>query len=71
MSSSKMPIAGYLALLRRNGTLVQVGNHDDGVFEVPAPGLFIGRKKLAGSMIGAPGKIREMLQLAAEKNVKL
>jgi D-arabinose 1-dehydrogenase-like Zn-dependent alcohol dehydrogenase len=65
-----MPIAGYLALLRRDGTLVQVGNPDDGVFEVPPPSLIIGRKKLAGSMIGAPGEIREMLQLAAEKNVK-
>ncbi|KIW12821.1 hypothetical protein PV08_08008 [Exophiala spinifera] len=70
VSSSKMPIAGYLSLLRRDGTLVQVGNPDDGVFEVPAPGLIIGRKRLAGSMIGAPGEIREMLQLAAEKNVK-
>ncbi|KAH0847973.1 hypothetical protein AYO21_03659 [Fonsecaea monophora] len=70
ISSSKMPIAGYLALLRRDGTLVQVGNPDDGVFEVPATGIIIGRKKLAGSMIGAPGEIREMLQLAAEKNVK-
>lgn len=65
-----MPISGYLALLKRDGTLVQVGNPDDGVFEVPAPSLIIGRKTLAGSMIGAPGEIREMLQLAAEKNVK-
>lgn len=65
-----MPVAGYLALLIRDGTLVQVGNADDGLSSVPAPGLNIGRKRLAGSMIGAPGEIREMLQLAATKNVK-
>lgn len=65
-----MPIAGYLALLRRDGTLAQVGNPDDGLFSVPSIGLIIGRKRFAGSMIGAPGEIREMLQLAAEKNVQ-
>ncbi|KAF2647047.1 putative zinc-binding alcohol dehydrogenase [Lophiostoma macrostomum CBS 122681] len=70
ISSSNMPIAGYFALLKRDGTLAQVGNPDDGVFSVPAPGLIIGRKRLAGSMIGAPGEIREMLQLAADKHVK-
>ena len=64
-----MPIAGYLALLKRDGTLAQVGNPDDGLFSVPAPSLIIGRKRLAGPRIGAPKEIREMLQLAAEKSV--
>ncbi|KIW01730.1 uncharacterized protein PV09_06907 [Verruconis gallopava] len=70
ISSSKMPLGKYLGLLRRDGTLVQVGNPDDGVFEVPAPSLIFGRVKLGGSLIGSPQDIREMLQLAVEKNVR-
>jgi alcohol dehydrogenase (NADP+) len=56
--------------LRRDGTLAQVGNPDDGLFLVPSTSIIIGRKSLVGSMIGSPGEIREMLQLAAEKNVQ-
>ena len=53
-----MHITRYLALLRRDGTLAQVGaqvgNPDDEVFEIPAPELIIERKTIASSMIGAP-----------------
>ncbi len=64
-----MPIGDYLSLLRTDGVLTQVGNPEDGVLQVPAPSLIMGRIKLAGSLIGSPSEIREMLQLAADKKV--
>ena len=60
----------YLSLLRLDGVFVQVGNPDDGPFQVPAPALIMGRKNLQGSLIGSPGEIKEMLNFAAEKKVK-
>jgi alcohol dehydrogenase (NADP+) len=70
----QMHITRYLALLRRDGTLAQVGaqvgNPDDEVFEIPAPELINERNIIASSMIGAPREIREMLQLVAEKKLK-
>jgi len=63
-------MGAYLSLLRKNGILVQLGNPDDGVFQVPASSLIMQRVKLEGSLIGSPHEIREMLQFAAEKKVK-
>lgn len=64
-----MPFADYLGLLKRDGTLVQVG-----LPEAPIPlrfGSLVGaRRRIAGSGIGSPAEIREMLQLAADKQVK-
>ena len=65
-----MPIHDYVSLLKVDGTLTQVGAPEDGKLEIPAFALIPGRKKLAGSCIGSPDEIREMLTLAAEKNVK-
>ncbi|KAH7396668.1 putative zinc-binding alcohol dehydrogenase [Phaeosphaeria sp. MPI-PUGE-AT-0046c] len=70
ISSAKTPMANYLSLLRRDGALVQIGLPDDGVFQVPAHPLAFGRKKLGSSLIGSPAEIREMLQLAADKDVQ-
>ena len=64
-----MPITDYLSLLKTDGTLVQVGSPDDGVFQVPGHELIVGRAKMAGSLIGSPDEIREMLQLAADKRL--
>jgi alcohol dehydrogenase (NADP+) len=64
-----MPLNDYLSLLRTDGTLIQVGNPDDGLLAVPAPALIMRRATLAGSMIGSPGEIREMLQFAVDKKV--
>ncbi|KAJ9137835.1 Cinnamyl alcohol dehydrogenase [Coniochaeta hoffmannii] len=69
ISSSKAPISDYLALLRPGGVMIQVGLPEDGLLGVPARPL-IRRVRLEGSLIGSPGEIREMLELAAEKNVK-
>ena len=65
-----MPIGDYLSLLRKDGVFVQVGNPDDGLFSVPAPRLIMARASIGGSLIGSPQEIKEMLQLAVEKNVR-
>lgn len=62
-------IGDYLSLLKKDGILVQVGNPDDGAFQVTAVSLISSRALMAGSMIGSPNELREMLQLAAEKKV--
>lgn len=69
VSSSKAPMGDYLSLIRHGGVMVQVGAPDDGVFQVPAYPLIRG-VRLEGSLVGSPGEIREMLDLAAEKSVK-
>ncbi|KAH7376334.1 cinnamyl alcohol dehydrogenase [Plectosphaerella cucumerina] len=70
VSSSSIPLTDYLGLLRLDGTFVQVGNPDDGALSlVPGP-LLSKRAKIAGSGIGSPDEIREMLQLAADRGLK-
>jgi alcohol dehydrogenase (NADP+) len=69
VSSTSVPMADYIALLKTGGVIIQVGMPDGGVFEVPALPLINGIR-LEGSLIGSPGEIREMLDLAAEKGVK-
>ncbi|KIL84577.1 nadp-dependent alcohol dehydrogenase [Fusarium avenaceum] len=71
VSSTKMPLDGYLKLLKVGGTLIQVGAPDEG--KLPAMNIFtmlMGGLKFAGSGIGSPSEIRDMLELAAEKNIK-
>lgn len=69
-SSSKMPMQGYSQLLRTRGTFIQLGAPEDGGLEIPAFALIMKGMKLGGSMIGSPDEIREMLELAAAKNIK-
>ncbi|KAJ5809067.1 NADP-dependent alcohol dehydrogenase 7 [Penicillium pulvis] len=69
-SSSKMPMLGYSQLLRTRGTFIQLGAPEDGGLEIPAFALIMKGMKLGGSMIGSPDEIREMLELAAAKNIK-
>lgn len=69
VSSSKMPVAQYIGLLRPNGGLVQIGLPDDGKLDAPILPL-LQRKKVESSLIGSPGEIREMLDLVAEKGIK-
>lgn len=64
-----MPLNEYLQLLKLNGTLVQVGAPENPVPLRPFA-LIAGRKNLTGSGIGSPGEIREMMQLAADKQIK-
>ncbi|THW77327.1 putative zinc-binding alcohol dehydrogenase [Aureobasidium pullulans] len=70
VSSGKMPLDGYLALLKTKGTLIQVGAPDGGELpNVNAFTLIINGIKIGGSAIGSPEEIDEMLQLAADKQI--
>ncbi|RKK84928.1 hypothetical protein BFJ71_g14325 [Fusarium oxysporum] len=71
VSGAKMPMTDYLSLLKVGGTLVQVGNPDGG--QLPAINAFtliFNNIKVGGSCIASPTIIREMLQLASEKNIQ-
>jgi uncharacterized zinc-type alcohol dehydrogenase-like protein len=58
----------YLALLRRNGTMVQVGAPDKPL-PVAAFNLIMGRRSLAGSAIGGIKQTQEMLDYCADHNI--
>ncbi|KAE8418586.1 chaperonin 10-like protein [Aspergillus pseudocaelatus] len=70
VSSSKMPIMDYITMLKPSGNFVQLGAPEDGALTIPAFALIVKRIKFGGSLIGSPSEIREMLELAAEKNVR-
>ncbi|EOD51141.1 alcohol dehydrogenase [Neofusicoccum parvum] len=70
VSSPKMPLMGYLSLLRYKGTFIQVGAPEDALPQINAFALIAKGCKLGGSIIGAPDEIKEMLELAAAKQVK-
>lgn len=65
-----MPLSDYFSLLKQDGSLVQVGAPEDGMIPVQAFNLIAGRKRFGGSMIGSTADIKEMLQLAADKNIQ-
>lgn len=70
VSDPRMPLNGYLALLAHGAIFVQVGS-PEGDLPSFSPFAFITKDaKLAGSCIGPPWEIEEMLRFAAEKNVK-
>ncbi|CAG9961938.1 unnamed protein product [Clonostachys byssicola] len=66
---SPVPMGGYLGLLDVGGTFVQLGLPEEGL-HLMASSLTKTRARLAGSIIGSPSEIREMLQLAADKEIK-
>lgn len=71
VSSTKMPLTGYLNLLKTKGTYIQVGAPDGGKLpEINAFTLLAGGLKVGGSGIGSPSEIAEMLQFAADKKIK-
>ncbi|KAK3312030.1 chaperonin 10-like protein [Apodospora peruviana] len=70
VSSTSMPLMEYMSLLGMDGTFVQVGAPDDGLPTIQQFPLIFKRLKLTGSLIGSPGDIREMFELAVEKKVK-
>ncbi|KAI8362807.1 chaperonin 10-like protein [Blakeslea trispora] len=60
----------YLALLKRKGSFINV-NAPSWTFPPLKPMLLIGTQaNILGSLIGSPKEIEEMLQFAAEKNVR-
>ncbi|CAG9945469.1 unnamed protein product [Clonostachys rosea f. rosea IK726] len=71
VSSEKMPMNGYLKLLKTKGSLIQVGAPNGGALPpINVFTLLSNEIKLGGSPIGSPGDIREMLDLAVKKSVK-
>ncbi|PKS13060.1 hypothetical protein jhhlp_000401 [Lomentospora prolificans] len=71
VSSSNMPLQDYLRLLKVGGTFIQVGAPDGGNLPPINAFTLIGSGiKVGGSLVGSPKEIQEMLDFAAEKNVK-
>jgi uncharacterized zinc-type alcohol dehydrogenase-like protein len=60
-----MPMKEYLAALRPNGTFVQLGIAPDPMIIEDITNLVDGNKRIAGSAIAHPDKIRELLNLAS------
>ncbi|KEI39423.1 uncharacterized protein L969DRAFT_87381 [Mixia osmundae IAM 14324] len=60
----------YMPLLRAEGTVCFLGLPTQPIKELPL-GLFVhGGKSMAGSIIGSPDEIRDMLKLAVQKKVR-
>lgn len=66
--SAKHDIDSYLALLKRDGSMVLVGAPEEPM-SVASFSLIPGRKTLAGSMIGGIAETQEMLDFCAEHNI--
>ncbi|WVQ81668.1 hypothetical protein IAT38_003793 [Cryptococcus sp. DSM 104549] len=66
-----MPMDAYLSLLRPKGNFVLVGAPENGLLAPTTPfTLIMNNVHIGGSLIGSPATIREMLQLAADKQIK-
>lgn len=66
--SVNLPMGDYLALLRYDGTLVELGAPTDPL-EVPGFSLIGARKSLAGSCIGGMPETQDMLDFCAEHGI--
>ena len=66
--SANHDINAYLALLKRDGTLVQVGAPEDPL-PVAVFQLIFRRRNFAGSLIGGIAETQEMLDFCAEHNI--
>jgi len=70
VSSPDMPLEGYFRLLRTRGEFIQVGAPEDKIPAFNAFALMAKMCKLGGSSIGSVNEISEMLQFAADNNIK-
>ncbi|KAF3762669.1 GroES-like protein [Cryphonectria parasitica EP155] len=70
VASSKVPVASYMSLLKKGGSLVQVGLPDDGPFQIPGNVIVHGRTNFEGSLIGSPQDLRDMLEFVTEKKIR-
>lgn len=66
--SAKHDLNAYLNLLKRDGTLTQVGVPPEAL-SINIFGLVMKRRKLAGSLIGGLPETQEMLNFCAEKGI--
>ncbi|KAM0787138.1 hypothetical protein ACM66B_006389 [Microbotryomycetes sp. NB124-2] len=69
-NDAKMPLEGYLSLLRAHGTLVLVGVPEEPLPQIPAFALIMKNVHVTGSAIGSPKVIKEMLELAATQKIE-
>lgn len=65
----KMPLQGYLQLLKPGGHLIFVGLPEGGLPNIHPAIYILNNVHIGGSAIGSPETINEMLQLAKEKNI--
>lgn len=70
VSGSNTPVQQYLDLLAFQGTLVQVGAPEEGLPGLNQMPLVFKRLNITGSLVGSRKEIREMLQLAADKDIR-
>jgi len=66
--SANLDMADYLSLLTLDGTLVELGMPENPM-AVPAGALILGRRSIAGSLIGGIAETQEMLDFCAEHDV--
>ena len=69
VSGPGLPLTSYLSLLDIGGQFIQVGAPEDPIPQFMAFSLILKKVKIGGSLIGSPAEIKEMLQLAADKNI--
>ena len=69
-NNADMPIDKYLRLLRPGGKMVAVGLPEDPPMPTPLAQMVFTGAFVGGSLIGGPGVIKEMLELAASQNLK-
>ncbi|OQV06270.1 Alcohol dehydrogenase GroES-like domain-containing protein [Cladophialophora immunda] len=68
--ANDMPLEKYLQLLDVGGQFALVGLGEQNLPEIP-PGILVGANKaIVGSMIGSSRQMREMLEFAADKNIR-
>ncbi|KAK3944864.1 chaperonin 10-like protein [Diplogelasinospora grovesii] len=71
VSSAKMPLSDYLELLKVKGNFILVGAPDGGELPpISAYSLILNGINVAGSTIGSPTDIQQLLHLAADKEIK-
>lgn len=68
-NDSKMPLSGYLDLLRPGGTLCFVGLPEGGIPQISPAQYILGNKHVCGSAIGSPAEITEMLELMKSEKI--
>ena len=67
--SANLDLDAYVKLLKLDGTLVELGMPERPM-TVTAPSLVMGRRSLAGSLIGGIAQTQEMLDFCAEHDVR-
>lgn len=70
VSSSKIPLNGYLMLLKKGGSFTSVGLPDDGDYSVSGGLIVHNRLTFDGSVIASPQDLQDMLNFITEKNIR-